>query len=198
MSAALAPLERRVEHLDDVALMQQVAALDVRAFEALYDRHSVVAYSLAVRMLGSRSRADDVVQEAFLGLWRTAGRYDRRRGSPRTWILAMVHHRGVDALRRMGAVERRRAGEERLETVADGGREVLDHVAEREEARSVRSAMAGLTDPQRQVLELAYYGGWTQVEIAERLEVPLGTVKGRTRGALTALRDALGDLAPVR
>src|ERR671933_175979 len=121
--------------------MTMVRRGDAAAFEVVYTRHATAAYSLAYRMTGSRSQAEDVVQEAFLAVWRSGARYDAVRGSVRTWLLAIVHHRAVDVVRRTGAHERRRAGEEGLEERLPGGERTDVEAARREEAREVRAAL---------------------------------------------------------
>lgn len=188
-------LPARVVDLSDEILMRRVAALDVTAFEAVFDRHSSVAFTLAMRMLGSPTRAEDVVQEAFLGLWRGAGRFDPAKGSPRAWLLSVVHHRAIDALRRHGVHERRRADADGMDHLPAAHADVDAEVIRRAEAGRVRAALADLPAIQRQALELAYYGGRSQSEIATALGVPLGTIKGRTRAGLMQLNEHLSDLA---
>jgi RNA polymerase sigma-70 factor, ECF subfamily len=177
--------------LADEDLMQLVARNDPSAFEVVYERHAGAAFSLAYRMVGLRGAAEDVVQEAFLNLWRSGARYERSRGSVRTWILGIVHNRAIDALRRATVHERRRAGDEGLEERLEASDRTDVEVARREEARAVRQALDGLPPDQVQVLELAYFGGFTQSEIAEMLGAPLGTVKGRMRLGLEKMRTAL-------
>ncbi len=177
--------------------MPLVADGDAHAFEVVFDRHGGPAFSLAYRMCGRRAMAEDVVQDAFLSLWRTGARYDRTRGSVRSWVLGVVHNRAVDAFR-SGAV---RAGRD----VSDDGiaeRMVAPdrtetQVARRDEARELRAALAGLPAEQRKVIELAYFSGFTHTEIAAMLELPAGTVKGRMRLGLAKMRLALGDPSEV-
>ena len=182
--------------LADEDLMPLMSRGDARAFEVLYERHASAAYSLAYRMVGTRIAAEDVTQEAFLNLWRSGARYERARGSVRTWILGIVHHRAIDALRRATVHDRRRAGDEENEAaqerlVAPERTEV--EAARREEAATIRSAIEGLPAEQVQVIELAYFGGFTHTQIAEMLDMPVGTVKGRMRLGLKKLRDQLGQ-----
>jgi RNA polymerase sigma-70 factor (ECF subfamily) len=189
------PLPRRSGDLRDVAdeeLMQLMRRGEARAFELVYERHSRVAFSLAYRMVAARSTAEDVVQEAFLSLWRTNARYDRARGSVRTWILGIVHNRAIDALRRGNVHERRRASDEGLEERFEAPDRTDAEVARRDEAREVRTAMEILPAEQLRVIELGYFGGFTHSEIAEMLDTPIGTVKGRMRLGLAKLRDELG------
>lgn len=178
--------------LADEELMQLVHDGDARAFEVIYDRHSGVAFSLAYRMCGRRAMAEDVVQEAFVSLWRSGSRYDRSRGSVRSWVLGVVHNRAIDAFRR----ETVRAGKDvpddgTLERMESGERTEAEAVR-RDEATQVRMALGELPDDQRQVIELAYFGGFTHSQIADMLSLPAGTVKGRMRLGLAKLRIALG------
>ncbi|MDQ3721572.1 MAG: sigma-70 family RNA polymerase sigma factor [Actinomycetota bacterium] len=179
----------------DEDLLRGVARLEPDPFEALYQRHGPTAFALARHMLGSHTHAEDAVQEAFLNLWRSAARYDSARGSVRSWLLCMVRHRSIDILRKLRVHERHRiaiAGwEDRVATDEESGTDFI----RREEATIVRSALASLPDDQRRVLELAYYGGWTHTEIADHLDMPLGTVKSRTRLGLEKLRWTLAELA---
>jgi RNA polymerase sigma-70 factor, ECF subfamily len=177
--------------LADEDLMSLVRRGDARAFELVYDRHSGPAFSLAYRIVGSRSSAEDVVQEAFLSLWRSGARYDRARGSVRTWVLGIVHHRAIDGLRRNAVHDRRRASDEGIEERFEARERTENEVARRDEAHSIRLAMDKLPAEQCHVIELAYFGGFSQTEIASMLETPLGTVKGRMRLALEKLRDQL-------
>jgi len=188
---------RDLRGLADEELMQLVRDGDARAFEVVFDRHGGPAFSLAYRMCGRRAMAEDVVQEAFLSLWRSGARYDRARGSVRSWVLGAVHNRAIDALRRGVVRDRRNVDDEGIaERIASS--ELTDaEVARREEAREVRGALAGLPADQRQVIELAYFGGFTHTEIAGMLELPVGTVKGRMRLGLSKMRLTLGDPAQV-
>ena len=172
--------------------MDLVADGDPRAFEAVYDRHGGAAFSLAYRMVGDRTIAEDVAQEAFLSIWRSRLRYQRERGSVRSWVLGIVHHRGIDALRRNLVHERRRASAEGIEERQEAPERTELEVARRDEARTVREAIETLPDQQGQVIDLAYFGGFTHTEIAEMLSMPLGTVKGRMRLGLEKLRNTLG------
>ena len=174
--------------------MQLVQRGDPRAFELVYDRHSGAAFSLAYRMVGRGNVAEDVVQEAFLSIWRSGARYERARGSVRTWVLGIVHHRAIDQLRRSSVHDKRRASDEGLEERLESGERTDAEVARREEAASIRSAMDTLPADQSHVIELAYFGGFTHTEIADILEAPVGTVKGRMRLGLEKLRDQLRTL----
>jgi RNA polymerase sigma-70 factor (ECF subfamily) len=172
--------------LTDAELLARVASGDDSAFAALYDRYAAAAYGIARRVLRDDRLAEDAVQEAFLAAWRTAGRYDGSRASVRAWLVTLTHRRAVDLVRRQ---ERRRAcplpEEEQLGCGHDAeGRDVV------ERDRVVR-ALRELPDHERMVLELAYYEGLSQSEIAHALATPLGTVKSRTFSALARLRELL-------
>jgi RNA polymerase sigma-70 factor, ECF subfamily len=180
--------------LADEDLMQLSSRGDAAAFQLIYERHTDAAYSLAYRMCGRRGVADDVTQEAFLALWRSGTRYDRTRGSVRTWILGIVHNRSIDALRRSLVHDRRRASDEGLEERFEARERTDVEAARREEAESVRAALDQLPAEQQKVIELAYFGGFTHSEIAELLDAPIGTIKGRMRLGLEKLRGSLGGL----
>ena len=177
--------------LADEDLMQLMRRGDPRAFEAIYERHSAAAFSLAYRMVGRGNVAEDVVQEAFLSIWRSGARYERARGSVRTWVLGIVHHRAIDQLRRSSVHSKRRASDEGIEERLESGERTDVEVARRDEAQAIRSAMETLPPEQSHVIELAYFGGFTHTEIADILETPVGTVKGRMRLGLEKLRDRL-------
>jgi RNA polymerase sigma-70 factor, ECF subfamily len=179
--------------LADEDVMQLVRRGDARAFEIVYERHSAAAFSLAYRMMGTRAGAEDVTQDAFLSLWRSGARYDRARGSVRTWVLGIVHHRAIDALRRATVHDRRRAGDEGIEERFEAAERTDVEAARREEAGTVRGALETLPADQCQVIELAYFGGFTHTEIAEMLDAPVGTIKGRMRLGLKKMRAQLGE-----
>jgi RNA polymerase sigma-70 factor, ECF subfamily len=187
----LAPSNERLRRLADEELMQLVAANDADAFEVILERHADAAFSLAYRMCGSRAAAEDVAQEAFLALWRSGARYDRARGSVRTWTLGIVHHRAIDALRRSSAHERRRAGDEGIEESLESPHRTDAQAMDRAASQEIRGALGALPSEQRRVIELAYFGGFTHVEIASMLGTPVGTVKGRMRLGLHKLRTHL-------
>jgi RNA polymerase sigma-70 factor (ECF subfamily) len=185
-----------IDRLADEELMQLVRGGDPRAFEVVYDRHGGAAFSLAYRMVANRVVAEDVVQEAFLSIWRSRLRYEPERGSVRTWVLGIVHHRTIDALRRNLVHDRRRSSDEGLEERHEAPERTDVEVARRDEARTVRAAIETLPDEQTKVIELAYFGGFTHVQIAEMLGEPIGTIKGRMRLGLEKLRRQLhGELA---
>jgi RNA polymerase sigma-70 factor (ECF subfamily) len=179
-------------HLPDDGVLELVARSDETALAELYDRYGGPAYRLALRVLRDATLAQDAVQDAFLTAWRTAPSFDPHRGSASTWLLTLVHRRAVDVVRRE---DRRRALPLDDAPVAAG--DATDEAVEtRELRREVQAALEQLTPLEREALELAYYGGLSQSEIAERLGVPLGTVKSRMFAGLARLRDVLGDRAP--
>jgi RNA polymerase sigma-70 factor (ECF subfamily) len=186
-----APMPHDLAHLSDEALVALLARGDEGALGALYDRFGKVAYGLAFRVLRDSTLAEDAVQEAFLAVWRSADRFTPERAKASTWILTFVHRRAVDLVRRE---ERRRAEPIDDAPVATGG--ATDEEAWlRLQRERVQEALRRLPDQQRETLELAYYGGFTQSELAERLGLPLGTVKSRMFAALARLRELLGDVA---
>lgn len=178
-----------VEVTDEV-LVERVAGGDQDALAELYDRFQALTFGMAVRITGDRTVAQDVVQETFIGLWRASGRFSADRATARTWIVAICHHRAVDAVRRRRPVaplpDPELPAPQQLVTP-----DVWPEVSRGLDADVVRRALAGLPESQREAIELAYFSGLTQHEIAERTQVPLGTVKGRVRLALVGLRRAL-------
>jgi RNA polymerase sigma-70 factor, ECF subfamily len=177
-------------HLSDEALLALVARRDETALAALYDRFGRVAYGLAVRVLRDRSLAEDAVQEAFMTVWRTADRYVADRSKASSWILTFVHRRAVDLVRRE---ERRRA--EPLERAPEEDRAPSsdEEAWLRLRRERVQQALQALPDQQREAIELAYFGGFTQSELAERLGQPLGTIKSRMFAGLARLRELLDE-----
>jgi RNA polymerase sigma-70 factor, ECF subfamily len=174
---------------DDADLLTACAEGDEQALGSLYDRFGGVAYRLALRVVRDASLAEDVVQEAFLTAWRQADTFDRSRGKVSTWILTLVHRRAVDLVRRQA---RFNALPDQLEVMAPPAESTEDDVALREARREAQAALSTLSRAEREVLELAYWGGLTQSEIAAALGIPSGTVKSRTFTALARLREALG------
>jgi RNA polymerase sigma-70 factor (ECF subfamily) len=177
---------------EDADLILALARRDDGALEKLYDRYSGLCLALAYRTLGERQAAEDVVQEAFLNVWRSAAAYDPKRSSARSWLVSIVRNRCIDKLR--GRAARPQLASE--EEIADkpGGHDVWRDVSQSLSREEVLSALAQLPPEQRETIELAYFGGLTQVEISERMGVPLGTVKGRVRISLQRLRGLLGGL----
>src|ERR687894_1102283 len=170
------PSEHRPRELRDLAdedLMQLVRRGEAEAFELVYERHCGAAFSLAYRMCGTRAQAEDVVQEAFLSLWRSGARYDRARGSVRTWVLGIVHNRAIDALRRSVVHDRRRASDEGIEERFEARERTEVEVARLDEAEEIREALRSLPAEQSHVIELAYFGGFTHSEIASMIDTPI-------------------------
>lgn len=183
-------MNRELAHLSDEALVALAARSEQSALAELYDRFGRPAYGLALRILRDEALAEDAVQEAFLALWRTAARFVPERGKASTWILTLVHRRAVDIVRRE---ERRRA--DALEQAPEPeSRVAVDEEAWlRLQRERVQDALRKLPDQQREAIELAYYGGFTQSELAERLGQPLGTIKSRMFMGLSRLRELLGE-----
>jgi RNA polymerase sigma-70 factor (ECF subfamily) len=179
--------------LADEDLMALVRDGDARAFEVIFDRHAGAAFSLAYRMCGRRAMAEDIAQEAFVSLWRSGARYDRARGSVRSWVLSAVHNRAIDAFRRDSAKSSLDVGDEGLAERLESGERTDREAERRDDARQVRTALKELPGDQRQVIELAYFGGFTHTQIAEMLGLPAGTVKGRMRLGLSKLRVSLAE-----
>ena len=182
-----------IRNLADEEVMQLVQDGNPRAFELIYDRHGGAAFSLAYRMVGNRVTAEDITQEAFLSIWRSRLRYDHARGSVRTWVLGIVHNRAIDALRRSLVHDRRRDTMDGVEERHEAPERTDVEAARREEARSVRSALDTLPDDQRRTIELAYFGGFSHSQIADLLNEPIGTVKGRMRLGLEKMRRQLSE-----
>jgi RNA polymerase sigma factor (sigma-70 family) len=180
---------RDLAHLSDEALVALVSRSDESALAELYDRIGGTAYGLAYRVLRDEALAEDAVQDAFLGLWRSAGSFVPERAKASTWILTLVHRRAVDVVRR----EQRRRTEplEAAPEPAEGSAEEAAWL--RLDRERVQAALAQLPDQQREAIELAYYGGYTQSELADRLGQPVGTIKSRMFAGLARLRELLDD-----
>ncbi len=183
---------RRYLLLADEDLISLAEQADAQAFATLYDRHNRAAYSLAYRMMGERQAAEDLVQDAFLKAWRAAGSYRAERGSVQTWLLSIVHNRGIDQLRSLAS---RRRTQEKLEASAPRSQpsEAFAQSWRNSQREQVREALKTLPSEQLTILELAYFSGYTHVEIAELLDLPLGTVKGRMRLGLKKMKDYFGS-----
>jgi RNA polymerase sigma-70 factor (ECF subfamily) len=181
---------RDLAHLSDESLLSLVASSDDQALAELYDRFGRIAYGLALRILRDEALAQDAVQEAFLAIWRSADRFLAERAKASTWILTLVHRRSVDLVRR----EDRRRGEP-LESAGEPAapETVEDEATLGFERRVVQEALSRLQPEQREALELGYYGGLTQSELAERLGLPLGTIKSRMFTGLSRLRELLAE-----
>jgi RNA polymerase sigma-70 factor (ECF subfamily) len=184
-----------LSRLADDDLLMLIERGDAAAFEVVYDRHARTAFSLALRLLGDRQSAEDLVQESFLAAWRGAGSYAPARGSVRTWLMSIVHNRGVDRLRTLGAMSRRQEALNQIELRRPDEPDAAERGMDRVLAGTIREELATLPDEQRKVLELGYYGGFTHQEIAQMLSLPIGTVKSRMRLALERLRRGFGVAA---
>jgi RNA polymerase sigma-70 factor, ECF subfamily len=192
-------LRRQYVLLADEDLISLVGGSDAEAFATLYDRHGRAAYSLSYRMMGEKQAAEDLVQDAFLKVWRGAGSYRTERGSVRTWILSIVHNRGIDQLRSLAS---RRRTQNKVEASAPISQpsEAFAETWSNSQREQVREALGTLPPEQLKILELAYFSGYTHVEISELLDLPLGTVKGRMRLGLKKIRDYFDsrDVAVLR
>lgn len=188
-----------MQRLADEDLMTLVDRKDPVAFEVFYERHGAPAFSLALRIVGDRGLAEDVAQEAFLSIWRSKAGYDAARGSVRSWSLGIVRNRAIDALRRAAAPAPRLDLDD--DAVIETQRSAVatdSEVIRRETAGRVRGVLKSLPHEQSQVIELAYFGGFSHSEIARMLEMPLGTVKGRMRLGLEKVRANLAESMGVR
>jgi RNA polymerase sigma-70 factor (ECF subfamily) len=183
---------------DDNDLMKRVVRGDARAFEALYDRHSAQAFGLALYITKRSGVAEEVTQDAFLGLWRSAARFDPHQSTLRTWLLSMVRHRGIDALRRHAKQRRDVEFDDLVAGRLEATERPDEQVVDAEQARETRELLTGLPATQRQVIELSFFDGLSQTEIATKLGAPVGTVKGRQRLGLEKLhRTLVGPAQPV-
>ncbi len=181
-------MSSRLASLD---LVSRVALNDREAFALLYDRYAPLVFKLALRIVGDRAEAEDILQEAFLQVWRTAASYDARRGQPSTWLVTIARSRAIDRLRSREQW-RQRHGMPGVQFGKPGGaNDLRQEMSEREGAAIVRSAVDSLPEEQRQAIELAYFDGLTQSEIARKLQEPVGTVKTRIRLGMMKLRDML-------
>ena len=182
----------------DEALLLRVGAGDEGAFRELFARYASVSHALAFRLVRQAQVAEEIVQEAFLAVWRTPERYDPARGSVRSWLMGTVHHRAVDAVRREQAQRRRadQAAASAPRVAEDPIDDVVSALDLPRERRLVQKALAGLPDEQRDVIQRMYFDGMSQSQIAERTGLPLGTVKSRTLLAMRRLRSHLGEVSP--
>jgi RNA polymerase sigma-70 factor (ECF subfamily) len=188
--------EDRAGHAADRDAVARIAAVgDETGLADLYDRHSTAVYSLALRIVKRPEDAEDVTQQVFTQAWRTAAQYDHGRGAVAAWLLMMSRSRAIDCLRRRNTSHDGESPDAALAAIPDPGPSVEYIVATREQVERARTALEALPDEQREAVHLAYYGGLTQSEIAERTSAPLGTVKSRVRSALQALRVAMGASA---
>ncbi|CAN5655150.1 sigma-70 family RNA polymerase sigma factor [soil metagenome] len=195
----MADKSKRYLVLADEDLISLVESGDTEALAGLYDRHGRSAYSLAYRMMGDRQAAEDLVQDSFIKIWRSAKSYRAERGSVRTWILSITHNRGIDHIRSTAS---RRRTQDRVEMTAETTQqsEAFSETWRNSQRRQVQQALKTLPDEQLKILELAYFSGYTHAEIAEMLDLPLGTVKGRMRLGMKKIKsffDAQGVTVPL-
>jgi RNA polymerase sigma-70 factor (ECF subfamily) len=184
----------KAERLADEELMPWIGRKDAEAFEVFYDRHGGAAYSLAYRMLGDRGAAEDCIQEAFISIWRSGGKFDRTRGSVRSWTLSIVRNRAIDHLRsKAGKAPKLTFDDDAVLESRPSGELTEEEAMRQETATEVRGALSQLPGDQSKVIQLAYFGGFSQTEIAAMLNVPLGTVKGRMRLGLEKIRGELAE-----
>lgn len=184
----------KAERLADEELMPLIGTKDPEAFEVFYDRHGGAAYSLAYRIVGERAAAEDVTQEAFISIWRSGARFDRTRGSVRSWMLSIVRNRAIDQLRSSAGKAPKLTFDDDAILEQRPSEELTEEEAMRHEtADEVRGAIGTLPGEQSKVIELAYFGGFSQSEISRMLGVPLGTVKGRMRLGLEKIRGELAE-----
>ena len=189
----MAVRREKAERLADEELMPLVGRKDPEAFEVLFDRHGGAAYSLAYRIVGDRAAAEEVTQEAFISVWRSGARFDAARGSVRSWLLSVVRNRAIDFLRsRAGKAPKLTFDDDAVLEQRPAAERTEEEALRRETATEVRGAIGNLPGEQAKVIELAYFGGFSHSEIAQMLNLPMGTVKGRMRLGLEKIR---GDLA---
>ena len=182
-----------MEELTDEVLLQLLHVGNESALGALYDRYGKSAYSLAFRMLGDVHAAEDAVQEAFINIWRRAGSFSNDRGTARTWIMAVVHHRSIDIGRKRRGIAPRELPLE-LERLPEALADTWSEVSNTLDGELLRRCLKMIPDDQREAIELAYFGGYTQREISELKGIPLGTVKGRVRIGMAKLRTILQEM----
>jgi RNA polymerase sigma-70 factor (ECF subfamily) len=176
----------------DVELLRSVARGDEAALASLYDHYRLILFGLLLRILHSRAEAEDCLQEVFIQVWRQASDFDEARGRPFTWLVTMARSRAIDRLRALGS--RDRTAQDAARGVVEETSDAVTDAIRSEQAAVVRDALEALPPEQRRVLELAYFDGLTQSEIAARLSQPLGTIKTRTRSGMIKLRELLGQL----
>ncbi|WP_245159175.1 sigma-70 family RNA polymerase sigma factor [Blastococcus sp. TF02A-35] len=196
MGAVSRPVRRPEDGVGDVEILRRIRAGERDAVDELYERFRRPAFALARRILADDGLAEDVLQDVFLGVWRDPYAYDGARGSFSSWLLAVVHHKAVDAVRREESQRRRQARAEDQAVLDEpvATRDVEDDAWSRVVADQVRSALGELPTPQREALTLAYYGGYTQREVAALTGTPLGTVKTRMLAGMRRLRTELGGM----
>jgi len=184
----------KAERLADEELMPLVGGKDPEAFEVLFDRHGGAAFSLAYRIVGDRAAAEEVTQEAFISVWRSGARFDAARGSVRSWLLSVVRNRAIDFLRsRAGKAPKLTFDDDSVLEQRPATERTEEEALRRETAGELRGAIGKLPGEQSKVIELAYFGGFSHSEIAQMLNLPMGTVKGRMRLGLEKIRGELAE-----
>jgi RNA polymerase sigma-70 factor (ECF subfamily) len=190
----MAVRREKAERLADEELMPLVGAKDPEAFEVLFDRHGGAAFSLAYRIVGDRAAAEEVTQEAFISVWRSGARFDAARGSVRSWLLSVVRNRAIDFLRsRAGKAPKLTFDDDSVLEQRPATERTEEEALRRETAGELRGAIDKLPGEQSKVIELAYFGGFSHSEIAQMLNLPMGTVKGRMRLGLEKIRGELAE-----
>jgi RNA polymerase sigma-70 factor, ECF subfamily len=190
----MAVRREKAERLADEELMPLVGRKDPEAFAVLYDRHGGAAYSLAYRIVGDRAAAEEVTQEAFISVWRSGARFDAARGSVRSWLLSVVRNRAIDFLRsRAGKAPKLTFDDDSALEQRPAAERTEEEALRRETAGELRGAIGKLPGEQSKVIELAYFGGFSHSEIAQMLNLPMGTVKGRMRLGLEKIRGELAE-----
>jgi RNA polymerase sigma-70 factor (ECF subfamily) len=190
----MAVRREKAERLADEELMPLVGRKDPEAFEVLYDRHGGAAYSLAYRIVGNPAAAEEVTQEAFISVWRSGARFDAARGSVRSWLLSVVRNRAIDFLRsRAGKAPKLTFNDDSALEQRPAAERTEEEALRRETAGELRGAIGKLPGEQSKVIELAYFGGFSHSEIAQILNLPMGTVKGRMRLGLEKIRGELAE-----
>jgi RNA polymerase sigma-70 factor (ECF subfamily) len=190
----MAVRREKAERLADEELMPLVGSKDPEAFEVLFDRHGGAAFSLAYRIVGDRAAAEEVVQEAFISVWRSGARFDAARGSVRSWLLSVVRNRAIDFLRsRAGKAPKLTFDDDAALEQRPAAERTEEEALRRETAGELRGAIGKLPGEQSKVIELAYFGGFSHSEIARILNLPMGTVKGRMRLGLEKIRGEVAE-----
>jgi RNA polymerase sigma-70 factor (ECF subfamily) len=190
----MAVRREKAERLADEELMPLVGRKDAEAFEVLFDRHGGAAFSLAYRIVGDRAAAEEVTQEAFISVWRSGARFDAARGSVRSWLLSVVRNRAIDFLRsRAGKAPKLTFDDDAALEQRPAAERTEEEALRRETAGELRGAIGKLPGEQSKVIELAYFGGFSHSEIAQILNLPMGTVKGRMRLGLEKIRGELAE-----
>jgi RNA polymerase sigma-70 factor (ECF subfamily) len=175
----------------DAELLAAIARGDEQSLASLYDRYRLILFGLVLRILHSRPEAEDVLQEVFLQVWKKASDFDEGRGRPFTWLVTLARSRAIDRLRSLDS--RDRVAQDAARETVEKSSDAVEDAIRSEEGEVVRRALAEIPEEQRRALQLAYFEGLTQSEIAARLDAPLGTIKTRMRSGMMKLREILGE-----